>query len=369
MRKLLILALLLSSTALAQLNIHSPNGVIGQPYSGGISNQTGSNDNCVSWGFTGGTMPPGLAWTFPNGSANADTAITGTPTARGTYSFGVSAYDPCYSTNYSATVTIYISSVGITTPTLNIGNVGIPFNDAIGDNSASLVSCLRWTVLTGTLPAGLTLTNVPPANYYTTLAGTPAGPPGAYPFTVKLTDSCTGDYATQAYTMSIGTNTPPVTVGASGLPAVAGAWANVQATWRDSGGWATIVQHDVMITHTSIGFPYSNRCYIALLNSTQIYLYNDAGTAWLTPVVMGTATFLSNASCTIDAANSSYTSKSGTDMTASIRVRLTSAFASAGDANLYIHCTDSQYASTWDLYQTKTILLSSGARLIVTTYH
>ena len=79
-------------------------------------------------------------------------------------------------------------------------------------------------------------------------------------------------------------------------------------------------------------------CYV-LYNPSMglLWLENDAGTAWLTPIAAGSGATLSNSQCTLNAAGSSYTAV-GVNLTANISLSFHSGFQ--GTKNLYVWAAD-----------------------------
>ena len=73
--------------------------------------------------------------------------------------------------------------------------------------------------------------------------------------------------------------------------------------------------------------------------SNYIYLYNDAGTAWLGPVILGNQ--LTNSQCTLGAGS---TTPSGNNLTLNLTITFTTAFA--GAKNVYMQAVDAASASS-----------------------
>jgi hypothetical protein len=81
------------------------------------------------------------------------------------------------------------------------------------------------------------------------------------------------------------------------------------------------------------------------LPSNSVLLLNDAGTAWLGPVTLGTATTLQNNQCTVNAQSSS-ASGVGTNVTVNLALTFKAAFS--GTKNLYMQTYDTGgLASGW----------------------
>ena len=150
-----------------------PNGTLGVPYQTSLGVQGGSPP--FIWLVTQKFLPQGLVL-FASG------VISGTPTQTGPFSFTVSATD-IWGASVSATYTLQISSkLTITTlPPLANGAVGTPYNLTFtADGSPPFA----WKVISGGLPAGLTLSATG------VLSGTPTAA-GTSQFTIQVTDTTT----------------------------------------------------------------------------------------------------------------------------------------------------------------------------------
>ena len=146
-----------------------PNGTVGVPYSALI-------------GATGGVTPYSCSITgaLPAGLSLTGCTVSGTPTTQGSSPITVKVTDSGSPTqNASANETIVIAPAALTiTSTLPGGTVGVPYSSTItASDGTPPYSCS----ITGTLPAGLTLTGC-------TVGGTPTAA-GSSPVTVKVTDS------------------------------------------------------------------------------------------------------------------------------------------------------------------------------------
>jgi hypothetical protein len=124
--------------------------------------------------LTSGSLPPGL-------SLSGDT-VSGTPTKAGTYTFNVSVSDANHSTGDG------VVTVNVAWPTLNVAPASldkavkqVPYNVALTTTGG--VTPYTYTLLTGTLPAGLTLS---PGGV---ISGTPSGPAGDFTITVGVQDA------------------------------------------------------------------------------------------------------------------------------------------------------------------------------------
>jgi hypothetical protein len=126
-----------------------------------------------TWTVSVGSLPPGL-------TLSSSGAITGTPTAAGTYGFTVRATDAAAATAQQAfTLTV--------TASLAIG--ACPAANAIQGQSYSSTPAATggqppytWTLAAGSLPSGLSFTTTSGG-----ISGIPSEP-GSYPFTLLVTD-------------------------------------------------------------------------------------------------------------------------------------------------------------------------------------
>ena len=161
-----------------------PNATVGTPYTATI-------------GVAGGTPPYScsiIAGTLPGGLSITGCVVSGTPTVAGSVILTVKATD---STNPVETVTgpVGLTVQPATTLTLTSppsATVGAPYTGTIGVTGGQ--APYNCTLVSGTLPAGLTLTGC-------TVTGTPTTA-GAATVTVKATDSSS----------PVATTTGPVTI-------------------------------------------------------------------------------------------------------------------------------------------------------------
>ena len=169
---------LTSSASALDINteVKMPEGEVGQAYEFEFDGEEG----CQPYNFAlyRGQLPPGLELAN-NGE------LSGTATAAGTFTFWVELTDgvpggACHSpTPSQGEYSIIIAPNVAITADLHGTKVGNPFSAVI---SATGGGSLRWSVIEGALPPGLSLNG---ANG--TLSGTPSSP-GTFPFTVKVAD-------------------------------------------------------------------------------------------------------------------------------------------------------------------------------------
>ena len=188
-----------------------PQGTVGVSYSQALSASGGVPP--YTWSITSGALPGGLTLA---GSG----VISGIPTTVGAYSFTVRAADSVgYNTaTFSLTVTAPPAlAIATTTPLLS-GWVGGPYSQAISATGG--VTPYSWSVTSGSLPGGLTLSSAG------VVAGTPAAA-GVFNFTVQVKDAA-ANLATKGFTLT--------TVAPSSMNRV-----GVLSQVASGGGWDTAI--------------------------------------------------------------------------------------------------------------------------------
>lgn len=140
-----------------------------------------------AWTITSGVLPAGLVLT--------DATITGTPLAAGTFNFTVTVTD---ANNATATRNLSIAvanpaNLAVVTPSVPAGVVGTPYSQALAAVSGTIP--YSWNVLSGSLPAGLTLSSAG------LLAGTPSEASSST-FTARVADAVSAT-ATRTFTIVI----------------------------------------------------------------------------------------------------------------------------------------------------------------------
>ena len=155
-----------------------PNGAINVPYSSQVGVAQGTGTPPFTLSISAGSLPAGLSFNATNGM------ITGTPTTIGSSSFTVSATD-ARSLTGTRNLSINIrGSISIMQATLPPGQVGVPYSATL--TATGGVVPYIWSVNTGSLPAGLTITSNPDGTG--TISGTPTTI-GTSPFTLQVADS------------------------------------------------------------------------------------------------------------------------------------------------------------------------------------
>lgn len=199
-----------------------PGGSTGQAYTQTL---VATGKSPFQWTLQSGALPAGL--TLSSGGA-----ISGTPTAAGSSSFTVQVQD---ATGLVATrsFTIAVSAgPSISGTTLPSGVVGTWYSQQL---SGTGTTPLKWSINSGVLPSGLTLSTTGLISGYPTIAGTKT-------FTVNVTDANNAS-TTMTFTMVV--NAPPTittttipdgVVGQSYIQQLAGTGSGA-LQWSVTGGW------------------------------------------------------------------------------------------------------------------------------------
>lgn len=250
------------NSALAINAITLPKGYQGAAYPGATFTATGGSNAGYSWSWTaasGSSLPAGLG-------LSAGGAISGTPTAAGTFSVVVKVTDSASNTasqTFSLTVEAMLA---ITSPaTLKSGTINVPYSTTLAAIGGS-GTYTGWTVTVGAAqlgPLSLTLSSGG------VLSGTPTVA-GNATFTVQVSDS-ESHTATASLTVSIFS---ALTITTTSLPA-AGAGTSYSQTLSAGGG-------------TSTGYTWTAS---ASNLSTYGLSLSTAGVVSGTPTTSGTASF------------------------------------------------------------------------------
>jgi hypothetical protein len=169
-----------------------PNGMKGAAYSARLQSR---NNVAGTWSISQGALPAGL------GLNNGSGVISGTPTALGKSDFTVRFQDAAGNVGTRA-LSILVTEFGaiIATTALPNGVASVPYATQLHtvDNRAG-----AWSIATGSLPPGLTLT---PSTGV--ISGTPAGP-AVSDFTVRFTDGA-GAISTRDLSIIIEATAPEI---------------------------------------------------------------------------------------------------------------------------------------------------------------
>jgi hypothetical protein len=167
---------------------------------------------------------------FATGSIWWSTGLDGFPPSRGV----VPAVQQVTANFLSRALQSTPPPLSITTGSLAGGTVGVAYNAALTATGGT--TPYSWSVASGTLPTGLTLSSAG------VISGTPSQS-GSFSFTARVTDSSSpAQIATQALTLSVAASTPPPTVGrlaatvatssaATGYPASYAGDGNTTTQW------------------------------------------------------------------------------------------------------------------------------------------
>ena len=165
-----------------------PSGTVNATYSQTL---TANGDTPITWSIASGTLPGGL-------SLSSDGVISGTPTAAGTFNFTVKAANGV-SPDATTALSIIISNAPvtpvppvITTATLPNGTVNAVYSQTLTANGDTPIT---WSIASGTLPGGLSLSSGG------VISGTPTAA-GTFNFTVKAVNGVSPD-ATMALSIII----------------------------------------------------------------------------------------------------------------------------------------------------------------------
>jgi len=144
----------------------------------------------IAWSVSGGALPAGL--TMSSGGA-----ITGIPTVSGTFPVTVTAMDTVAAMSAAQA---YSLSVGAA-PTITTTSIAQCYQSSacsatLAGTSSPAGDGVTWSVTSGTLPSGLSVSGAG------ALSGTTASY-GTFPFTVTATDNVTGAKASQALSLVV----------------------------------------------------------------------------------------------------------------------------------------------------------------------
>lgn len=159
---------------------------VGVPYNKTLSAQDGQPP--YTWSLASGTLPPGLTLA-PSGK------ISGTPSTPGSATVQVALTDASGQTAKADLTLDVAAGLKINTAGLPDGYVGTPYS-ATTVSATGGIAPFAWSVSTGSLPPGITLSSTSGI-----IAGTPTTA-GTYSATVVMTDGA-GQSQNAAYTINI----------------------------------------------------------------------------------------------------------------------------------------------------------------------
>jgi hypothetical protein len=185
-----------------------PNAQINRPYQSWVSLNASGGIMPYSWSVAAGALPPGM-------TLRQDGTISGTPVQAGVFTFTAQCTDSrgAVDTKALSIAVLTGAQVLVITPSLPVGYVGIPYANAVTATGGT--PPYTWTVASGALPGGLTLS---PTG---TIVGTPAVK-GSFAFIVRATDAvvATGERSLSIFIYDDGDEIPGGTVGPGALQIV-----------------------------------------------------------------------------------------------------------------------------------------------------
>jgi hypothetical protein len=233
------------------------------------------------------------------------------------------------------------------TPALTPGATGMASNSQCTLNAASTSVSTSGNYLT--LTASLTF------------ASAVVGPRNVYLYAIENGGQTTGSWALEGTWTPNASAGPPTIVSVS--PATGtGTAATFTAVYSDPNGFGDLSQVQLLVNLTENG---ADACYVYYEPQTnQLFLRNDAGTAWLTPALTpgGTGT-VGGSQCTLNAASSAV-STAGNQMTLKVGLTFSSTFVNSRNVYLYADGLDGQN-SGWVKEGTWTPNPSAGPPAIV----
>jgi hypothetical protein len=178
-----------------------PNGLVDKAYPTTKLAATGGTGTLV-WSLAGGALPTGVKLATTG-------TLTGTPTAAGTFSFTVSVHDAATPTPLAGTKTLSltINPMVITTTSLPVGVIDKAYAAKLAESGGK--GTFIYTVIAGSLPAGIKLSTAGAFSGVPTVAGTTS-------FTVQLKDHNTPTPNVATADLSITIN--PMTITTTSLP-------------------------------------------------------------------------------------------------------------------------------------------------------
>jgi sugar lactone lactonase YvrE len=188
-------------------------GMVGIVYSQTITASGGTSP--YTFAVTAGSLPAGV-------TLSSSGALSGTPTAGGTFNFTIGVTDTASKTASQAyTLTVNAPTITLLPISLPSPSVGTAYSQTVTASGGT--APFSYAVTAGSLPAGMTLSSAG------VLSGTPTAA-GTFNFTVTATDSSTGTgpyTGSRAYALTV--SAPTITVSPTTMPS-----ATVAASYSQS---------------------------------------------------------------------------------------------------------------------------------------
>lgn len=183
-----------------------PGATVGAAYTATLAASGGTP--AYSWTTSSGALPPGL-------SLSTSGAISGTPTAAGSFTFVAQVADASPSIQ-TASLTFTIVVTGSSVPPVSVTTGSVP-DGAVGQAYSQTLTATggttpyTWLITAGALPPGLSL------SASGTISGTPTAG-GSFTFAVQVADaSLSIQTASATFTIAV-TSGPPLAVTTTSLP-------------------------------------------------------------------------------------------------------------------------------------------------------
>jgi large repetitive protein len=212
-----------------------PAGAVGVAYSQSLAGASGGTTP-YSYALASGSLPAGL-------TLASNGALTGTPTANGTFNFTVRATDSSTGTGpfsaTSGTLTLNIAAPTLLYAPANpaAATVGAAYSGSLASATGGTAP-YAYSIASGSLPAGVTLAN------NGSLAGTPTAG-GTFNFTVTATDSSggSGPFSTTSTPLTLTVNAPTISIAPPTLPnaAVASVYSQTVTASGGTGSYSYAV--------------------------------------------------------------------------------------------------------------------------------
>ena len=169
-----------------------PGGEVGASYSQPLA-ATGGTGTYTNWAVSSGSLPPGLSLSSGGTISGTPTTTTGSP-----FNFSVTVTDNAGSTSPAKSLSItIIAGPTVTTSSLPGGEVSVGYNQPLAA-SGGTGTYSNWTVSSGSLPPGLSLSSAG------TISGMPTTTTGSpFSFSVTVKDSAGSTSPAQALSIVV----------------------------------------------------------------------------------------------------------------------------------------------------------------------